>query len=225
MPYEGTASCACGQVRFEVRGDPVLGVQCACNDCRAGASFVDAKAKAAGCRNTSAFERGSKDQVVFNCLFPHGGIKLVKGGELLRKFRLRDGKSAVHTYTDCCKTSVVNLCGPFIFVKMGVGVPFNYNTLSPPPPVSSRFARVNLQDAPLPAAVPKDKLVNMKGGPPLGLLPIVLWHVLLAPHRFTDAATRALLAERCSIADVTEVAGDAAYIAAGYDASGKLPKV
>ena len=116
----------------------------------------------------------------------------------------------------------MNLAGPFLFVKMGVGVPLNYNTLSPPPPLSARFSRVNLQDEPLPAKVPKDALINMRGGPPLGLLPVLLWYVLLAPNRFIDAPTRALLTEQCSHAEVTEVAGDAAYLAAGYTGAGKL---
>jgi len=84
----------------------------------------------------------------------------VQGGENVKKFRMRTKSCVVHTYTSCCNTSVVMLCGPFPFVQLDVGVPFNGNTLTPPPTPHSGFARIMCREATKPSELPIDPIPN-----------------------------------------------------------------
>jgi hypothetical protein len=147
---------------------------------------------------------------------PLRGIKLVQGGENMMKFRMRTKSSVVHTYTSCCNTSVVMLCGPFPFVQLSVGVPFNGNTLTPPPTPQSGFARIMCREATKPSELPIDAIPNSKLLTHLTQSSRILWAATFGRSSWTDEAARVLLTEHCSADEVTEVAGKAAYAATGF---------
>ena len=177
--------------------------------------YVDATARAAGTRNISSFEAGN-DQCAAHCVFPLKGVTLVRGADKMRKFRLRSTLTAVRTYTACCNTTLAVACGPSLLLSMGVGAPFNFNTLEPPPPThdTSVFFRAQGSEAPAPSQLPHDAIPNYSSVP-LSFGPRLMYLSVFG-SRFHDAAAREVLAERCGAKDVTEVAGRAAYEAAGY---------
>lgn len=213
--YHGTATCACGEVQFEITGNPVIGIICSCNDCRVASKYVDKKAQTAGTANISADEKGH-DQCTSNCLFPLKDIKLVKGGDKIKKFRLKSKSTNIRTYTECCNTSVCMICGPFPFVKMGFGVPFNYNTLPPPPSTTENaFARILGCEALDPSKLPRDHIPNYKTLP-LWFGGRIMWGVLFRSFKFSDETSRKILIENCTPAEVTEVVGKDFYVACGY---------
>ena len=151
-------------------------------------------------------------------MYQLSGIKLVQGGENIRKFRLRSKSSVNHTYTSCCNTAVVMLCGPFPFLQLGVGATFNGNTLQPPLTTAdhhSGFARILGREATKPSDLPVDAIPNYKLLP-LAVVGRILWGATLGRSSWSDEAARVLLTERCSMEEVTEVAGKEAYAAAGY---------
>jgi hypothetical protein len=100
-----TAKCKCGEVEFQLTGEPVFnGPWCSCNDCVTAAHYVDNKAKAEGKTNISSLEVGNP-QTQSHALFPVDAIRLVKGGANIRFFKNKPGTNAVRTYTSCCCTT------------------------------------------------------------------------------------------------------------------------
>jgi hypothetical protein len=91
-------SCACGSVRIEVTGAPILSVECCCTSCRTARAVFEARPGAPallGEQGTSRYEMFRKDRVGF-----------VAGREQLREFRLQPGSSTRRVVAACCNTPV-----------------------------------------------------------------------------------------------------------------------
>ena len=122
MP-DSVATCKCGKVEFQLTGEPLITPNCCCNDCVIAAHFVDEKAKAAGVENISGMVEGNPQSATM-CLWPASGIKLVKGGELIKGYKLRPSSKTQRCYTSCCCTTVVAVTGDQL-PTAGLGFPFN----------------------------------------------------------------------------------------------------
>lgn len=205
-PILRTATCRCGQVVFELTGDPFMAPVCCCNDCLAAAHYVDAKARAAGIDNISYLEPGNP-QSCCNAVFDRAAIRLVQGGDLVRRFRLRPTSRYARTYTSCCYTTVPSIVGSR-FVLTGIGSPFNFNTIQPPIPTDVRF-RLLSYEAKRPKELPPD--VPTYWFAPWWALCRVLFRFLFGTEPTADPATRSLLDD----GDTEEIAGPDAYSAAG----------
>ena len=100
-----TAKCKCGEVEFQLTGEPLFNAPwCCCDDCVTAALYVDNKAKAEGKTNISCLEVDNP-QTQVHALFPVDSIRLVKGGDKICKFKNKPGSNAVRTYTSCCYTT------------------------------------------------------------------------------------------------------------------------
>lgn len=91
-------SCACGQVRLEVEGAPIVNVECCCNSCRAaGAKFQTllSAPSVLDSKGATRFVLYRKDRIGF-----------VKGAALLKEFRLTPASKTRRAIATCCNTPV-----------------------------------------------------------------------------------------------------------------------
>ena len=138
--------CACGQLRLQVRGRPIISVECCCDSCRqAGARLerLEGAQPILGPHGTTRFELYRKDRVSF-----------VSGEEQLREFRLSPGSGTRRVVAGCCNTPV------FLDFKGGHWFSL-YGGLWPKdvlPPPEMRTMAADLPDASvLPTDVPNHK--------------------------------------------------------------------
>jgi len=206
------ASCKCGKVEFTLSGKHILAPNCCCNDCVTAAYFVDAKAKAAGVENTSAFVSGN-NQAATMVMWPSSGIQLVKGKEYIKYFKLRSKSPACRCYADCCKTTVIGLAGTG-FPIPNVGIPFNRSTLSPEYPASYYSLTSEIQR--------KDEFptssIKMSSSLPLGAVCKLAGALMFGGGKSKDDNFRSLFTSQPPD-DEIEIAGEPAYRAAGFDTS------
>lgn len=91
--------CACGQVRLEVAGRPLIVAECCCNSCRAGAARM-----AAGLPGAPhvANDHGGTHYV----LYRKDRVRLLSGVEHLHGFRLTPEAPTRRVVATCCDTPV-----------------------------------------------------------------------------------------------------------------------
>ena len=219
-----TVACACGAVEFELTGAPIYQAPCCCNDCVTSAVYVDTLAATHAAVKISALERGNA-QAADNVLWPAAGIRLVKGADKIAYFKLRSSSSALHTYTTCCYTKTIMFAGGHPFNKLGVGVPFNCNAFKGRPDFGTLKARINASEAVRRADLPTDDGVPTYSIAPLWALgrivPKILWGIVWGrpPVGPADSdRTTSTVLDGPDPKTVTEVAGSAAYEAAGFKA-------
>ncbi|MDQ7729940.1 DUF6151 family protein [Halomonas sp. SpR8] len=92
------AQCACGSVEFYVIGNPILGVACYCDDCQEGARQIEAL--------PSASPVMCADGGTELLLFRKDRMEFLKGGELLRDHRIKDGSPTRRVVATCCNTAL-----------------------------------------------------------------------------------------------------------------------
>mmetsp|Transcript_22745 Transcript_22745/g.31179 ORF Transcript_22745/g.31179 Transcript_22745/m.31179 type:complete len:230 (+) Transcript_22745:470-1159(+) len=211
------ATCRCGEVEFELRGEPTHfggGPRCHCNDCVTAAVYVNNKAAAAGCENISVLEKGNP-QAAHYLFYRIPDIKLVRGGDKIMKYRLRPQSTSVRTYTSCCYTTVICMLGPkSLAIKSEKNVLINFNTVTPMVVCpKSHCSRIQCKEALRPADLPNDGIVNNQAIP-LWFLWDAIGEVVFGSKRNNDTETRELIF--INHKTVTEVAGGPAYEAAGY---------
>ena len=204
------ASCKCGNVKFELAGDPIMSPRCSCNDCMASCYYVNDLAKKNGKENISALENGN-NQTVFNVLYPKASIKILSGSDKLIYFKMKKSSKALHTYTSCCNTQVLMFCGGHDFNTLGVGSPFNFNTIQPPPTLRT-CARVLTSEAIRPKKLPKDDIPNYKMAPFWAIYKVI--GNVMTGKKNKDADTLKVL--DYDYTTVNEVAGESAYKLAGF---------
>jgi len=220
------ASCRCGEVEFELKGEPSHhggGPRCHCNDCVSAAVYVNGKAAAANCENISVLEEGNS-QAAHYVFYRIPDIKLVKGGDKIMKYRMRPHSTSVRTYTSCCYTTVVCILGPkSLAIKNEKCVLFNFHTITPTIDCPKKyFCRIQCKEAVRPADLPKDGIKN-NSSIPIWFLTEAIGELLFGSRNNADVATRDLLFTDHST--ITEVAGAPAYEAAGFkDVTQKLIK-
>lgn len=93
-----TSKCACGEVVFEVLGEPIGGAACHCDDCQVGWGQVEALEGAApvfGPAGGSEYLMYRKDRVT-----------CVQGNGLLKDFRLRPKSPTRRVVATCCNTGM-----------------------------------------------------------------------------------------------------------------------
>lgn len=90
--------CACGKVRLDVEGAPMVSVECCCNSCRAAADRLERLAGAPAFRTdfgTTPYVLYRKDRVRFS-----------SGMDQLREFRLSPTAGSRRIVAACCNTPV-----------------------------------------------------------------------------------------------------------------------
>lgn len=90
--------CACGQVRLQVEGAPIISAACCCNSCReAGARIqrLPAAPTLLDAHGATRFVLYRKDRVRFG-----------EGAEVLRELRLRPEAKTRRVVATCCNTPV-----------------------------------------------------------------------------------------------------------------------
>ncbi len=88
--------CACGKTRFELRGSPMVSLECCCNSCRAAADRLERLARAPTFRTdfgTTPYVLYRKDRVHF-----------ATGMDQLREFRLSPTAGSRRVVAACCNT-------------------------------------------------------------------------------------------------------------------------
>ncbi len=205
------ATCKCGNVEFELRGECIMNNCCSCNNCVTAAYYVDRLARESQVDNLSYAEPGNP-QAGCNVMYPPSKVKLLKGKEFLVCFKLRASSVALRSYTSCCKTVVCAILGEE-FKAVKFGIPFNRATISPPLSDKGLF-RTSVGEIQRPFEMPVDRIPRYK---------LVPWGVAVTlariitfgsggPSRDVDA--NAFF--HTSATDITEVAGKDAYDACGF---------
>lgn len=96
MTHPTSLACACGKVRLEVRGPPIVSSECCCDSCqKAGARLqgLPSAPQLLGPYGNTRFVLYRKDRVSFPA-----------GAELLREFRLKPGAGSRRVVAGCCNT-------------------------------------------------------------------------------------------------------------------------
>ncbi|WP_342380087.1 hypothetical protein NVS55_11005 [Myxococcus stipitatus] len=90
--------CACGQVRLEVEGKPIVSSECYCNSCRAAGqrlATLPSARSVLGAHGGTHFVLYRKDRVRF-----------LEGTGLLKEFRLTPESTTRRIVATCCNTPV-----------------------------------------------------------------------------------------------------------------------
>jgi hypothetical protein len=87
-------SCTCGQVLIETAGAPILSLACYCESCRSAARQFEQMPGAPSVLN--------RDGAVDYCLFRKDRVKVMRGGEHLRAYRLTEASATRRVVAACC---------------------------------------------------------------------------------------------------------------------------
>ncbi|NDU99566.1 GFA family protein [Pseudoroseicyclus tamaricis] len=96
MTVSYTASCACGTVRIEARGKPIVTAACGCDDCQAAAGALEARPGAPPWRDAD----GTTPFALFHAKKMH----VTHGGDRLEFFRLKPGSRTHRAVATCCQS-------------------------------------------------------------------------------------------------------------------------
>jgi len=94
-----TATCACGAVAFEARGEPIVTSACYCDDCQTGGAQIEALPHAPAVRDT--------DGGTAYVLFRKDRIACTRGAELLRSYKLKETSATNRVVATCCNSAMV----------------------------------------------------------------------------------------------------------------------
>ncbi len=152
-----TASCACGSVEIALDAPPIAALSCCCDDCQAAAQTLEALPGAPAFREPC----GGTPAV----LFPKAALKITRGADKLKAYRLRDGART--------KRMVATCCNAFLYIAFDRG-PFWVDVLSARFDGEAPPARWRIQTRYLPEPPPDDLPNHPKY--PQGLV----WRIALA---------------------------------------------
>ncbi len=88
--------CTCGKVELEAIGAPITCVVCYCDDCEAGARQIEALPNATAV--------GEPDGGVGYVVYRKDRVRIPKGAELLRGYKLREKSATNRMVATCCNT-------------------------------------------------------------------------------------------------------------------------
>lgn len=92
------AQCVCGRVEIDVAGEPILGAACYCDDCQEGARLLEALPGAAAVMGPD----GGTDLL----LYRKDRVQCLKGSDLLRDYRIKDGSPTRRVVATCCNSAM-----------------------------------------------------------------------------------------------------------------------
>jgi len=95
---ERVATCACGQVKMKVAGDPIVGAICHCDSCVAGAKLIEALPNAAQVRD----EYGGCPYLTYR----DDRFEITEGAGLLKGVKLSDTAPTTRFYASCCNSGM-----------------------------------------------------------------------------------------------------------------------
>lgn len=103
------SSCACGRVRCEAVGPPIVSLVCYCDDCQEGARRIEALPTAAGFRDADGGTpyltyRGDR----FRCL---------SGADLLVGYKIRESAPTTRMVASCCNSAMFLKFAPGFWVS------------------------------------------------------------------------------------------------------------
>lgn len=93
------ARCTCGQVELEAIGVPITCIVCYCDDCQAGARQIEALSNAAAV--------GEPDGGVGYVAYRKDRVRILKGTELLRGYKLREKSATNRMVATCCNAALI----------------------------------------------------------------------------------------------------------------------
>jgi hypothetical protein len=91
-------ACACGQVRLEVAGSPIIAAECHCTSCRTAGGKIEALPDA-----QPVLEANGGTRYV---LYRKDRVRVLQGAELLKEFRLTPKSPTRRVVASCCNTPV-----------------------------------------------------------------------------------------------------------------------
>lgn len=130
------SSCACGKVRFEAVGEPILAGVCYCDDCQAGARKIEALEDAGAVLDAD----GGSSTIVYR----DDRIKCVSGKDLLVPVKLREKSPTSRFVASCCNS------GMYIKYKRGHWVSAYRNRFAGDLPEIDLRTQTQFRDSDLP---------------------------------------------------------------------------
>ena len=94
-----TTACKCGKVELKATGAPIAAAICYCNDCQAGGRMIEALPGAPKVLN----EDGGTDYI----LYRKDRACVVKGADLLKPLKLKEGSGTNRVIATCCNSAVM----------------------------------------------------------------------------------------------------------------------
>jgi hypothetical protein len=91
-------ACACGQVRLEVQGAPIVNAECCCNSCRAAGNRLQTLRPA-----LPMLEPNGRTRFV---LYRKDRLRFAQGSAHLKEFRLTPGSKTRRVVATCCNSPV-----------------------------------------------------------------------------------------------------------------------
>lgn len=98
MPNDTQLHCACGQVRLEAAGKPIVSAECHCDSCRAAAARLQALPNAPRVQSANGGTRF--------VLYRKDRVRFAQGRDLLGSFRLTGDAMTRRVVARCCHTPV-----------------------------------------------------------------------------------------------------------------------
>lgn len=99
MPDPYIFRCNCGQVEIQATGEPITTIVCYCDDCQAGARHIESLPKAPKVLD------GAGGTAI--ALYRTDRVQYIKGKELLKAHKNREGTATNRRYTTCCHTQML----------------------------------------------------------------------------------------------------------------------
>ncbi len=138
------AVCRCGQTTIELTGEPFLSVTCYCESCRTAARAFE--------RDLGAPPTVKADGGVDYCLYRKDRVKIARGAQHLREYRLKEKSPTRRVVAMCCGSPM------FLDFTPGHWLTVFRDRLKPPAPepqmrimTRDRPAGVELSDSTIPA--------------------------------------------------------------------------
>lgn len=120
-----TATCACGQVRIEASGEPILSAICCCKDCQAGGRRIEALPHAAPIRDAL----GGTPYLTYR----NDRLRCVAGEDRLTGLKLKDDAPTTRFVASCCNSGMYLKFGPGWWTSV-----YRARVAQDPPPLTMR---------------------------------------------------------------------------------------
>ena len=162
-----TASCACGKVRYEAVGEPIMANTCYCADCRAAAAEIGALPNAA--------PLAEADGGTECLLYRKDRIACAQGAQLLTPVRLAPKSKTKRLVASCCNSAMAMAFDDGRHWVSAYRRPFD----GVPPPIEMRICMGDAQSA----DVAPDGIPGFKGYPARMMLKLIGARLAMIFHK------------------------------------------